>query len=120
VARYYFLAPTHDLVALKAPSYLTTEALVSIFEQEPETIWYMEEALRSRFPQYADRLRTLPSVNNIAVCQAKIAHVRLSLKAGEGQDLLAAFPYQAVQPLYLRGASVTLKKGDVIERVETH
>ena len=126
VARYEAVAGAHDLHDLhnlrtvQAPTYLTTEALSSVFEKEPETIWYLEERLLDRFPQYAQRLRPLPSVNNIAVSQAKIAHVRLSLKADEGQDLLAAFPYQTVQPLYLRGASVTLKKGDVIERVETH
>jgi len=111
----------YDLRALSAPAYVTTEVLASRLAQESDIHWYAEGSLLSRFPDLGlDRLKELASVNNVAVRQAKIAHVRLSLKEAGGLDPLEAFPYQSVQPLYLRGASVTLKKGDVIERVETH
>lgn len=54
-------------------------------------------------------------VNNMALTQAKLALVRLSLC-----ESVANYSYQLVEPLYLRGASVTLKKGDAVERVESH
>ncbi|MBK7839354.1 MAG: tRNA (adenosine(37)-N6)-threonylcarbamoyltransferase complex dimerization subunit type 1 TsaB [Candidatus Obscuribacter sp.] len=54
-------------------------------------------------------------VNNMAEIQAKLALVRLSLS-----ESAAIYSYEQVEPLYLRGASVTLKKGDAVERVESH
>lgn len=63
----------------------------------------------------ADRLEALPELNNIAEIQAKLALNRLSLAlaAHDGvpsQDLLDVFPYEGVEPLYLRSASITLKR----------
>lgn len=50
-------------------------------------------------------------LNNVAVTQAKLAIDRLSLEKPN---------YLDVFPLYLRGASVTLKTGDAVQRVESH
>lgn len=54
----------------------------------------------------------LPVIKNIAAVQAKIAWQRFSSQAGEGQVSKPAetFPWYQVEPLYLRGASVTIKK----------
>ncbi|MBS1997262.1 MAG: tRNA (adenosine(37)-N6)-threonylcarbamoyltransferase complex dimerization subunit type 1 TsaB [Cyanobacteria bacterium SZAS LIN-2] len=126
------VSQVHDLRPLMPPTYMTDESLAKLLDdaenaasdRREETLWYAEAAVLGRFERFGARLMPAITVNNVAACQAKIAHVRLSLKAGEGPDrleeLLRAFPYQQIQPLYLRGASVTLKKGDVIERVETH
>ncbi|HNG77150.1 MAG TPA: hypothetical protein PLY72_21950, partial [Candidatus Obscuribacter sp.] len=53
-------------------------------------------------------------VKNMALTQSKLALLRLSLSSAQ------AHPYLKVEPLYLRGASITLKKGDGVERVESH
>ena len=96
------------------------------------TTCHVEASIRARVELFGARpelIEALPQVNNVAVCQAKIAYVRYSLSlsqlslqstADPGETLLAQYSYRLLQPLYLRGASVTLKKGDVIERVETH
>ncbi len=110
----------YQLQALRAPAYMPFEDFEQELRGQPTALWQAEPQLLGRFQAFADRLSPLQPVNNVAAIQAKIAHVRLSLKAAEGEDLLLNFPYRQVQPLYLRGASVTLKKGDVIERVETY
>ena len=110
----------YQLLALRAPAYISFESFEQELEQDKKVLWQVEPSILSRFQQFSGRVSPLTAVNNVAAIQAKIAHVRLSLKAAEGEELLLSFPYRQVQPLYLRGASVTLKKGNVIERVETH
>lgn len=56
----------------------------------------------------------LHPVKNMAVTQAKLGILRLSLSKESFLD------YMKVEPLYLRGASVTLKKDGVVQRVESH
>jgi len=122
--RVDFDGELYDLEPVRKPVYITAEQLEIECREQPSLLWYAEEPAAARLGQWSEelqkRVRTIAPVNNIALCQAKIANVRLSLKALAGEDLLQSFPYQPVQPLYLRGASVTLKKGDVIERVEAH
>jgi tRNA threonylcarbamoyl adenosine modification protein YeaZ len=123
VARYQrsaFDGDLYDLKELRAPQYISFENFARQLSHDEEGHFHADPLVVSRFEQFSQRVKAALPVNNVAACQAKIAHVRLSLKAVEGEDLLTNFPYRLVQPLYLRGASVTLKKGDVIERVETH
>jgi hypothetical protein len=60
-------------------------------------------------------MEPLPDLNNIAALQSEIAFHRLSLRESTGDGatrrarLLKEFPYQAIRPLYLRQASITLK-----------
>lgn len=110
----------YHLKVLRAPGYMPFEDFYCELNQDEASHWYADPGVVSHFEQYYPRIKAALPVNNVAACQAKIAHIRLSLKAVEGEDLLVNFPYRSVQPLYLRGASVTLKKGDVIERVEAH
>jgi len=118
--RQSFQGDFYDLQALRAPCYMTIEDLKLELHQDEASYWWADSPSAGRLEEFSSRVKEASPVNNVAVCQAKIAHVRLSLKVVEGANLLETFPYRLVQPLYLRGASVTLKKGDVIERVETH
>jgi tRNA threonylcarbamoyl adenosine modification protein YeaZ len=55
--------------------------------------------------------KPLPEINNPTVKQAEIAWNRLSLKTNNPDDVVADdFPWQLVEPLYLREPSVSLKK----------
>jgi tRNA threonylcarbamoyl adenosine modification protein YeaZ len=130
-----------DIGTVLAPTYLPDDAFLASEAFNPSArpasapiTWYVEPFLRERLEAAAlarglavPELQMLTPVNNVAVAQAKMAFIRLSLRQSalhEGdavsEPLLLQYSYRLVQPLYLRGASVTLKKGDVIERVETH
>ncbi len=52
----------------------------------------------------------LPKVQNMALCQAMFVLQDETLKKSTRAELLSKFPYNSVKPLYLREASVTLKK----------
>ncbi|MBU6452302.1 MAG: tRNA (adenosine(37)-N6)-threonylcarbamoyltransferase complex dimerization subunit type 1 TsaB [Cyanobacteria bacterium REEB67] len=138
-----------DIGTVLAPAYLPDEEFFASQASWPPSApitWYAEPQLLERLDRLgplqpsehlassndtpaeaAPTFQMLTPVNNVAVVQAKIAFIRLSLRQsafnrGEAASgpLLLQYPYRLVQPLYLRGASVTLKKGDVIERVETY
>lgn len=109
----------YDLVAVQAPIYLTYEKLLE--KLALCRVWHVDAAVMARLlpaeeanePVWRVQLSTV--VNNIASLQAKMAWLRVSLK-GLGAS---AFHYRLTEPLYLRGASVTLKNGDAIEKVES-
>ena len=113
----------YDLVAVQEPIYLTYESLPEKLALCP--VWHVDAAVMARLktaddaiepasePIWKAQLSTV--VNNIASLQAKMAWLRVSLK-GLGAS---AFHYRLTEPLYLRGASVTLKNGDAIEKVES-
>ncbi len=103
-----------DVDAAVLPRYLTYETMLA--EQNLAPRWYCDASALERLPQLRNS-ELLPPVKNIAAEQAKIAWLRVSLK---GITEPAAFHYRLTEPLYLRGASVTLKKGDAIEKVESN
>ncbi len=103
-----------DVSAVVLPRYLTYEAMVEERGLAPQ--WYCDASALERLPQL-ENSKLLPPVKNIAAEQAKIAWLRVSLK---GITEPAAFHYRLTEPLYLRGASVTLKKGNAIEKVESN
>ncbi|CAN5519750.1 hypothetical protein BH11CYA1_BH11CYA1_03180 [soil metagenome] len=113
------LLNVYDLLALQEPIYLTYETMVDKLALCP--VWHVEEAVMAKLPApelratSAWRAEISPVVNNIASLQAKMAWLRVSLKGLS----TSAFHYRLTEPLYLRGASVTLKNGDAIEKVES-
>ncbi len=108
-----------DLVPVQEPVYLTYESLSEKLPLCP--LWHVDPAVMAKLlslssevePNWRAQLNAV--VNNIASLQAKMAWLRVSLK-GLGAS---AFHYRLTEPLYLRGASVTLKNGDAIEKVES-
>lgn len=109
----------YDLVAVQEPVYLSYESVLEKLPLCP--LWHVDPAVMAKLlalpsevePVWRAQLSTV--VNNIASLQAKMAWLRVSLK-GLGAS---AFHYRLTEPLYLRGASVTLKNGDAIEKVES-
>lgn len=109
----------YDLVAVQEPVYLSYESVLEKLPLCP--LWHVDPAVMAKLlalpsevePAWRAQLSTV--VNNIASLQAKMAWLRVSLK-GLGAS---AFHYRLTEPLYLRGASVTLKNGDAIEKVES-
>jgi tRNA threonylcarbamoyl adenosine modification protein YeaZ len=78
--------------------------------------WAADESIWDTLCLGGRTCESLPVIKNIAVTQAQIAWDRLSLLAPSGasvdleRDLTSEFPWSEVEPLYLRGASVTIKK----------
>ncbi len=54
--------------------------------------------------------KSLPQIENMAACLASIAFENLEIQNKSRAELKTQFPYTNVRPLYLREASVTLKK----------
>lgn len=54
----------------------------------------------------------LPELTGIAAIQAQVAFRDHNLGGTDRESLLPLYTYQRVNPLYLRGASITLKKAD--------
>lgn len=118
-----------------APSYWTlAETLTFLKELEESKTYidkvysdkvYIDAGALAKLKQSADHslhllapLRIIDDplhpVKNMAVSQAKLGILRLSLSKESFLD------FMKVEPLYLRGASVTLKKDGVVQRVESH
>ena len=111
------------------PVYLSEEKLTEVFGEFEW--WFADAEACLRLKRQAGRILPLPEVNNIATRQAQIAYDRLSLRAYGTKGVLAghdnccgivgavdgsirkswlnAFPFQSVEPLYLRSPSVTVK-----------
>ena len=106
-----------DVQAEVLPNYLTYEAMLE--QQHLAPLWHCDATVLEKLPllQSSEMLppKILQPIKNIASQQSKMAWLRVSLK---GTD--SAFHYRLTEPLYLRGASVTLKKGDAVERVESN
>lgn len=105
-----------DLVCRRAPACVNREAIFEMLKNSQRCL--VDASSLPLLSAAGAQLHPLPHLNNIAVVQSELALNRLSLstagtsyqsnKAFE-QSLLDAFPYESIQPLYLRSASVTLK-----------
>ncbi len=105
-----------EMSPLIAPAYFSSTELKERLPAAPR--WYAGKAALTELAESLDHssrpyLTALPPINNIAVLQAQIAWDRLSLKGLAGKDkgaLFEQYHWSRVEPLYLRGASVTLKR----------
>lgn len=100
---------TQELIPEHRPFYATIE---QIAERSQNACIIADEASAPSLSQLGLVVFPLPSVTNIAVTQAHIATNRLHLKASEAyprDKMFDSFHYSHVEPLYLRGASVTIK-----------
>lgn len=105
-------------------SYVSIEHIGEMLAQQPR--WYVDDQAFERLQSIQRELLCLPEVKNYATRQGQIAWNRLSLKMLQEcstdlytdketdrlkirAQLKALFPYQLVQPLYLRGPSITVK-----------
>lgn len=98
-----------ELTAVQVPFYAPIEQIAERF-RGAEII--ADDASAPPLQQLGLEVSPLPSLANIAVTQAQIASNRLHLKATEANrrdKLFDSFHYSHVEPLYLRGASVTIK-----------
>lgn len=111
----YLASYDRDLKELYAPAYLPLEkGIAEACRLCQGALLKVDQSLVSHFSEQNIAIDSAP-VKNIAQIQAKLADLRVSLN---GLD--PYFSYESCQPLYLRGASVTLKSGDAIERIESH
>ena len=112
-AKHYYVAGyrAETLTPVVGPHYATEGDLPALIKDFDRIV--ADEPTRLIF----DSMEMLPTLKNIAVTQLQIAFDRLSLTMSSGKvdrkDLAEAFPYSKVEPLYLRGASITVKKGNV-------
>ncbi len=115
-AEGYFDLQVMEGSANLPPSYLTYEAARELFTscRFENAVIALEPAVLARLAPCPEGLLEAQPVKNMALTQSKLALLRLSLSSAQ------AHPYLKVEPLYLRGASITLKKGDGVERVESH
>jgi len=72
---------------------------------DPASIEALNDSLSGCLP--------LPELTGIAVTQAQVAFRAHNLGHVDRESLLTLYSFQRVNPLYLRGASITLKKTDV-------
>jgi tRNA threonylcarbamoyl adenosine modification protein YeaZ len=105
-----------DLRELVAPTYVSHGELSALIGGVAR--WVVAPDATDAVTGSAAELAELPKVKNIAMQQAQIAWNRLSLtmakEAGTAgtwgkQRLIQLFPYNKVEPLYLRSPSVTVK-----------
>lgn len=118
---YFAAAYTGDnssqLTPLLPPAYLSVSELI---DKLPATsTWLADEqalpALRSTLAELnvTAALEPLPEPENIACAQALLAWDRLSLSlpgAVDPKKLSEEYHWSRIEPLYLRGPSITLKK----------
>jgi tRNA threonylcarbamoyl adenosine modification protein YeaZ len=107
-----------ELAGTIAPICVNSQAIFEMLKNERHCL--VDTSCLPLFQDLEAELEPLPQLNNIAVLQSELAINRVSLRrasvtAGSSQgaleeSLVTAFPYEQVQPLYLRNASVTLKK----------
>lgn len=105
-----------DLKPVQIPTYLPLQEGLNAAKQAllPGVLLRVDESLAHYFAEQGGACDSAV-VKNIALTQAKLGDLRLSLF---GIDPYLG--YESCQPLYLRGASVTLKSGNAIERIESH
>lgn len=87
-------------------------------------LWFANSQAKDELAKDHKNIEELPVLENVAATQAQIAHDRLSLsrslksrefvsidqKSPFRSILLEEFPFERVKPLYVRGASVTVKE----------
>ncbi len=71
--------------------------------------WAVEPSLVEVLAEQHKDVVVLPEISNIAIKQGELAWQKVSMITDEIRD---RYRYQSVEPLYLRGASVTLKGKD--------
>ena len=109
-----------------APGYIPLEAFSQLRAATASQVpnWYADEKSYTLLVGACENLHMgqfLWPLNNVAETQGKLALLRLSLTGDRmSAELASEFSYLNVLPMYLRGASVTLKSGDAIQRVESH
>jgi tRNA threonylcarbamoyl adenosine modification protein YeaZ len=108
-------AATPFVVETGAPACLSREAVMEILDLAGSGL--VEISCLPYFKESNADLKALPHLNNIAAVQSVLAANKVSLSMaqsgapGSSQAFLAkAFSYEHIQPLYLRKASITLKK----------
>jgi tRNA threonylcarbamoyl adenosine modification protein YeaZ len=82
--------------------------------------WLLDSNCMGTFAEGQAIMEAVPNLKNIACVQSELALNRLSLWMARQENsgnngigdktLRTAFPYESVEPLYLRNASITLKK----------
>jgi tRNA A37 threonylcarbamoyladenosine modification protein TsaB len=110
-ADHFFIAayeqPNGDgLRAVVQPAYVNTGELKERIGDIAR--WAADPSIWDQLRSTGRTCETLPVIKNIAVTQAQIAWDRLSLMTRG--NLAVEFPWSQVEPLYLRGASITIKK----------
>ncbi len=75
-----------------------------------ETISENKNLIWHHFKSDNTKTKSLPTIENMAACLASIAFKNLEIQNKSRAELKTKFPYTNVRPLYLREASVTLKK----------
>jgi hypothetical protein len=118
-ADHFFIAAYADengsgMQPIAEPAYVNTGELKERIGEVER--WAADPSIWDALAITGKTCESLPVIKNIAVTQAQIAWDRLSLMARSGasedvdSDLADKFPWTEVEPLYLRGASVTIKK----------
>lgn len=108
-----------NLVEAWPPAYLTMAELESRLHEN--RCWYACATSRANWSELNGasklaNLQALPAVDNLAVNVAQIAWHRLSLTmselvaSGEQSSLLERHHWSRIEPLYLRGPSMTIKR----------
>jgi tRNA threonylcarbamoyl adenosine modification protein YeaZ len=90
------------------PCYLNLSDVV--LKLKPFKRWAADHAALETLGDNLTSGEPLPAIKNLALVQAQIAWARLSQKADNSDCQVENYPWYQVEPLYLRGASVTLKK----------
>ncbi len=89
------------------PSYLNTEQLGDLLSVSPRC--FLEQKVLDELCLDRQKCGTLPSSINLAALQAEVIGDQLAGKATDRESLKRRYHYREVEPLYLRGASVTIK-----------
>lgn len=92
------------------PCCLTGDEFVSALKQTERC--FAEDKILDEVRSLKDSCQPIPEGLNIAEIQAHLAASLLDLNNKNREGLRMAYTYDAVHPLYLRGASITMKPGD--------
>lgn len=80
---------------------------------------FIEDKLEPDLSSFSQKCRLLPPSLNLAAIAAELAWNELSLNATDREALKKKYVFDKVNPLYLRGASITLKKTDGAEQASS-
>lgn len=128
--RGYFFAAAYDQEnPVISPVCVTKQELPATLSKQ--SVWFADSASRAELEMMENRefeIVDLPSIKNPASIAAEIAWDRLSffLSTHKAQErelkkaCIEAFPFETIMPLYLRGASVTIKETHAAGRPATN
>lgn len=99
----------HYFVSTKEiePCVMSETQLAETISENENLIWHH---FKSDNTIANSNTKPLPEIENMAACLASIAFKNLEIQNKTRLELKTQFPYTSVRPLYLREASVTLKK----------